>query len=227
METSEAAGHRSRLRQRYMTAGASSLADHEKMELLLTYALPRVDTKPLARQLIARFKTISGVLNAETSALQEVKGMGDASAALLHLVRDLFVHCLGEKIQRTSVMARHKDVEEYLRMRFGLRRDEYAAALFLDGSNRIIADEVISEGTINQCAVYPRTIMEKAIRVGAAAVILCHNHPAGATQPSEEDWSVTTRLCHIGKLMDIPLIDHLIVAQDRVISLKEQPRWPK
>ena len=124
------------------------------------------------------------------------------------------------------MIGHRRDVEEYLRFYFGRRRDEYVAALFLGNRNQVLETEVIAGGTVNQCAVYPRTIMEKALHYGAASIILAHNHPGGGLRPSEADWILTERLFAICALLEIPLLDHLIISQQEVVSLKEFPRWP-
>jgi len=220
-------GHRERLLSRFEKAGLASLADYEIVELLLSCVIPRKDTKPLAKALLARFKTVSGVLHASAPELAEVKGIGRRSSLLLALMRELMAYCMKEKYEKRPLAHHRRDVEEYLRFAFGRRGDEYVAALYLDGGHNIIATEIVSEGTVNQCAVYPRQIVEKAVQCKAASIILAHNHPGGAAGPSEADWNITERLFKIGKLMEIPLLDHVIVTRDAAVSLCEMPRWPK
>jgi DNA repair protein RadC len=218
-------GHHARLRARYDEAGISSLADYEIVELLLAYVTPRRDTKSLAKELLRKFKSLGGLLNADTHALVSVKGIGERSAQLFRLVRDASAYCLQEKFERRPL--RHRsDVEEYLRFNFGSRGDEYVAAVYLDNGNNVLSTEIVCEGTVNQCAVYPRTIVEKAVRCKAASVILAHNHPGGATGPSEADWAITLRLFEICRLLEIQLLDHVIVTRDAAVSLRDLPRWP-
>jgi DNA repair protein RadC len=124
-------------------------------------------------------------------------------------------------------MTHRQDVEEYLRFYFGQRRDEYVAALYLDSSNHILQTTIIAEGTVNQCAIYPRNIIAQALRCGAASIILTHNHPSGGLTPSEADWLITERMFTIGKMLEIPLLDHIIISHCRVSSLRDLPRWPK
>lgn len=220
-------GHRQRLRERYLRAGLSALHDHEILELLLTHVISRQDTKPLAKELLRRFRSVNGVLNASPDMLKEVNGIGDQAATLLQLVRDINLHCLHERVRKRSFVAHRYDVEQYLRAHFSHRSDEYVAVLLLDSGNRIIASEVIGEGTVNQCAIYPRVVVEKALKGGAAALILVHNHPGGTTDPSEADWRITTRLHEVGRLLDVCLLDHILVCDRHVVSLRELPRWPK
>jgi DNA repair protein RadC len=218
-------GHRERLRKRFEQNGLSALSEHEIVELLLTYVLRQGDVKPMAKALLAKFSTINGVLNAPVAELETVKGIKKHSAHLIIFIKELMAFCLKEKYSRRSIMTHRGDVEEYLRHSFGLMRDEYVAALFLDNAQHIVSTEIVSQGTVNQCAIYPRIIFGRAIQCGAAAFILAHNHPGGGKKPSEEDWSVTIRLIQTGKLMEIPLLDHIIITSESTISLRELPRW--
>ncbi len=220
-------GHRARLLDRFYTNGINALADYEIVELMLTFAIPRRDTKPLAKLLIKQFHSLNGLLNAPVELLEQVEGIGKRAAALLVLFREVTGYCLKEQMENRPVIQHRKDVDDYLRLYFGFRRDEYVAALFLDNGNRVINTEVVTEGTVNQCAVYPRVIMEKALRHGASAFIIAHNHPGGSTEPSDADWQITERLHQLGRLMDLPLLDHIISVQQRVVSLREMPRWPR
>lgn len=220
-------GHRERLRERYLKNGIDALQPHEILELLLTFAIPRKDTKQIAYALLHRYKTINGVCNASLDQLKEIAGIGSNSAVLLMLIRDIIAYCLKEKYSTTNVISNRADVENYLRINFGFRKDEYVAALFLNSANKVIQTEIISTGTVNQCMLSPRMIIEKALRYGAAAIIIAHNHPAGTTTPSEQDWQITEKLFTICKMLEIPLLDHILVVSERVVSLRELPRWPK
>jgi DNA repair protein RadC len=220
------AGHRARLLEKYIKSGISSLNDYEILELLLTFALPYRDTKPIAKRLLATYGSISSALSAPLDELAAIDGLGRRSAALLALVKETMTFCLNEKFVAKPAISHRGDVEEYLRFSFGHRRDEYMAAVLLDGANRVIAAEVIAEGTVNRCAVYPRQVIEHALKRGAAAFIIAHNHPAGTARPSEEDWKLTERLMTAGNSMDIPLIDHVIITKNSAVSLRDYDRWP-
>jgi DNA repair protein RadC len=219
-------GHRSRLLERYLKNGIESLHPHEVLELLLTFTISRRDTKTIAKQLLKRFSTISGVCNAPIDELQRVDGIGSKSTGLLRLIRDVFDICLKERFTRRDILSHRNDVEAYLRMTMGYRSDEYVEALFLDAGNHVITSETIAEGTVNQCAIYPRDIIEKALQYKAASFIIAHNHPGGTAAPSEGDWKVTERLFTAGKVLELPLLDHVIICSDRVVSLREMSRWP-
>jgi DNA repair protein RadC len=220
-------GHRSRLLERFLNSGLKALHQHEIIELLLTFAIPRRDTKPIARILLAKYKTVSALLNAPVDELKEIDGIGERSASLFPFIKDLMAYCLKEKYENQSLISHRKDVEEYLRFHFGFRKDEYVASIFLDNANHVLQTDIIAEGTVNQCAVYPRTIIDKALRCGAASIILAHNHPGGGLNPSEADWVITERILTVGKLLDIPLLDHIIISRHKVVSLREMPRWPR
>ncbi|MBN1130790.1 MAG: DNA repair protein RadC [Chitinispirillaceae bacterium] len=219
-------GHRARLRERFAGNGINALHAHEIVELLLSYVIPRRDTKAAAKELIRRYTCLNALLNAPAEELSKVNGVGKRSAEFLSFIREVNGFCLKEKYQRKSMLSHRRDAEEYLRFHFGMRRDEYVAAIFLGNRNQVIATEVIAEGTVNQCAVYPRVIIERALRCHATSIIIAHNHPGGGLKPSEADWVLTGRLCALCRLLDIPLLDHLVVSHDEVVSLKEMPRWP-
>ena len=220
-------GHRNRLLERFAKSGLSGMHDYEIVELILTFVIPRKDTKPIAKDLIKHYKTLSAVMNADSEELMQFMGIGQKSALFLSLFKEVMAYCLCEKYEKQSVISRRKDVENYLRFHFGMRKDEYVAALFLDNSNHIMATEEITEGTVNQCVVYPRVIIEKALKHGASAVILAHNHPGGCASASESDWQITERLHSAAKILEITLLDHIIILPDKVISLKDQSRWPQ
>jgi DNA repair protein RadC len=223
---SSAAGHRSRLLSRFEESGIRALADYEIVELILAHAIPRKDTKPIAKNLLKRYKSIGALLNADSAELADVDGVGRRASLLFQLFRDVTVYCLQEKYEKRPLVLHRKDVEEYLRFTFGFKGDEYVAVLFLDNGNNIIESDVMYEGTVNQCVVYPRTIIDRALRCKAAAIIVAHNHPGGSANPSEADWQITERLANICKQLEIPLLDHVIVSREKTVSLKDFSRWP-
>jgi len=220
-------GHRSRLVDKYVRGGIDSFHDYEILELLLTYVIPRRDTKPLAKALLSRYGTIGAVINAPLEELCTFSGLGTRSASLFTLIRDAMRYCLNENCVKKPLITHRKDIEEYLRFTFGYRREEYVAVIFLDITNHVINAEIVAEGTVSYCNVYPRNIIDRALKCSAAALILTHNHPSGVTEPSEEDWEITKKIFTIGKLLEVPLMDHVIISSKRVISLREHGRWPE
>jgi DNA repair protein RadC len=220
-------GHRARLKLRFDKNEQEPLAgyaDYEIVELLLTFVNARGDTKPLAKELLKRYKTVYGLLHADPNDLMKVPGVGKRTCQLLALVREVAAQSLREKRQP---LHHRKDVEEYLRFHFGGRGDEYVAVIYLDNGNNVITTEIECVGTVNQCVVYPRDIMQNAFRCKAAKLIVAHNHPGGSPSPSESDWTITQRLFEICRLLDIELLDHVVVARDTAVSLRELPRWPE
>jgi len=222
----ESSGHRSRLLNRFDKGGVDALQDYELLELLLTLLIPRKDTKPMAKALLARFETISAVLAADSRELREIEGIGESVAIKLKFLRDLTGFCLQEEFHRKDFIQSQGDVEEYLRFHYAHLRDEYAVVLFMDNRNRVIQTEVIAEGTVDHCTIYPRKIFDRAFRLGAGGVLLAHNHPGGSRSPSDADWNITSRLHGAGKLLGIDLMDHIIVADGNVVSLRSKTQWP-
>ena len=213
--------------ERFSKTGLKGLHDYEIVELILTFVIPRKDTKPVAKELIGHYKSVNAILNADLRELQQFKGIGPKSARFLALFKEVMAYCLSEKYEKQSIISHRKDVEEYLRFHFGMRRDEFFAVLFLDNSNHVITTEDVSKGTVNQCAVYPRTVVEKALACGASAIIVAHNHPGGTSSASESDWQLTKQLFTACRVLEISLLDHIIILRNAVISLREHGRWPK
>ncbi len=220
-------GHRGRLLEKYAERGLSAFSGYEVLEFLLTYAFSRIDTKPLAKELLARYGTVSAVINAPFDELCEIKGLGRRSAALLTLVKDMIAYSLREGVVDKPIITQRGDVENYLRSKLRERRDECVIALYLDNGNRVLGDEIVAEGTVNRCVIFPRKVMEGAMKRSAASFILVHNHPGGTAAASEEDWKTTERLCNAGKQIDIPMLDHIIISKDKAVSLREFKRWPE
>lgn len=220
------AGHRGRLLNRFAKAGLAGLHDYEILELTLTLVIARSDTKPTAKRLLQRYGSISAVLSAPQRELVEVEGVGEKSAQLLAFLNELQGYCLQEKYTQKCYIRTQHDVESYLTRNYSDRVSEYAVVLFLDSQNRVMTTEVVSEGSVDHCTIYPRKIFDRAFQAGAASILLAHNHPGGSKEPSEADWAITKRLHSAGKLLDIQLVDHIIVADGSTISLRGQSRWP-
>ncbi len=220
-------GHRQRLYERFSKTGLSGFHDYEIIELILTFVIPRRDTKPIAKELIKQFKSVNAVLHAEPEALEKIDGLGPHSIRFLSLMRHIIAYSLHERYSGRSIISHRKDVEEYLRFHFGMRKDEFFAVLYLDNGNHVLATEEIVQGTVNQCVVYPRSIVEKALKQGANAIIIAHNHPGGSNNASAADWQITKKLFDACKLFDMALLDHIIINRDKVVSLRDDSNWPK
>jgi len=214
-------GHRERLRQRFAEHGFEGFHDYEVIELLLTYALPRVDVKPVAKQLLKTFGTLAGVFDAPVSELSQVPGIGEKGAVFLALVRQVEVRYLASDLPGKSVFDRPDKVKAHLRLLVQGRGMECFGAIFTDQQHRHIATQIMSEGTVDRAVVYPRNLMKRALELDAKGMILFHNHPGGTARASEEDIQLTRRMSEAGKPLDIKVLDHFLVAGKEVLSFKE------
>ena len=206
-------GHRERLRARFIERGADALADYEMIELLLFQALPRRDTKPVAKALIARFGSYAGVLRAAPAELGEVDGVGRAAVAAIRMVAAAATRLAREESLGAELLETWDRLIAYLRIRLAHEKTECFRVLFLDSKNRLIADEEMQRGTVNHTPVYPREVMKRALELAATAVIMVHNHPSGDPSPSRADIRMTQEVRDIGKSLGVTLHDHVIVAR--------------
>jgi DNA repair protein RadC len=215
-------GHRERLKDRFERAGIAGLQDYEVLELLLFYALPRKDVKPLAKDLIRRFGSLKGVLDAGHESLVGVPGIGRHAALLFRLVRDLGSLYLQKRAEEKEQISSTKELIDYCLSSMGGLKDEHFAVIYLNARNKIIKVETIQEGIVNQAVVYPRKVLEKALKHKASAIILVHNHPSGHVCPSDADIRLTRVLQDAARVMDIVQHDHLIVGENRFFSFREE-----
>ena len=206
-------GHRERLRDRFLDRGAEALADYEMIELLLFQALPRRDTKPVAKALIRRFGSYAGVLRAAPAELAEVAGVGKAAAAALRMVAEAATRLAREESLGAEILDSWDRLVTYLRIRMTHEKTECFRVLYLDAKNRLIGDEELQRGTVNHTPVYPREVMKRALELAATAVIMVHNHPSGDPSPSRADVRMTHEVRDIGRGLGITLHDHVIVAR--------------
>ncbi|PIQ31281.1 MAG: hypothetical protein CO186_05720 [Zetaproteobacteria bacterium CG_4_9_14_3_um_filter_49_83] len=214
-------GHRERLRQRFAVSGFEGFHDYEIVELLLTYAVPRSDVKPVAKRLLKRFCTLAGVFDAPVEELAQVEGVGEKGAMYLTLVRQVKERYLASDLPGRSVFDRPDRVKEHLRVLLQGRRMECFGAVFADQQHRHLVTQILFEGTVDRAAVYPRNVMKRALELDAKAMILFHNHPGGTPHASEEDISLTRRMSEACAPLDIQLLDHFLVADKEVLSFRE------
>ena len=210
------------MRQRLLKAGPESLADHEMLEMILFIALPRRDTKPIARALLARFGTYGGVIGAPAAELMAVDGLGEAGAAALKLVQAAALRMMRQDVATASVLTSWDRLTDYLTASMQHERTEHFRILFLDGRNRLIADEVQGHGTINHAPAYPREVVRRCLDLHAAAVILAHNHPSGEPTPSREDVAMTADIARAAATMGITVHDHIIIGKSRWLSFRAE-----
>lgn len=213
-------GHRERLRQKLLSAGPDALAEYEMLELVLMQAIPRRDTKPLAKQLISRFGSFAAVLAAEPTALQEVKGVGDGVVAMLKIVQHAAQLMQRQLVIKRPVLGSWQQLIDYCHSVMAHEKVEQFRLLFLDGKNRLVADELQNIGTVNHAPVYIREVVKRALEFHALAVIMCHNHPTGDPTPSRDDILLTREIKKALELVGIKLHDHLIIGKEGHASLR-------
>ena len=216
----DSSGHRARLRKRLLEGGAEALADHEVVEYLLMTAIPRRDVKPLARSLLQRFGTIAGVFNADPRALALHPGMGDTSAAALKIVALAARRLARTEAVAQPVLASWQALLDYLTIDMAHLTVERVRVLFLNAQNMLIHDEHLAEGSLDEAAIHPREVIRRALDLGAAALILVHNHPSGLAEPSRADIQMTNRIAEAGRLLGILVHDHVIISRSGHVSLK-------
>ena len=214
-------GHRKRLREKFLETGHTGFQDYELLELFLTYALPRRDVKPLAKKLLAEFKSLSGVFDAPVHELMACDGIGENAAVLLKLVRSICIRYLQSDIQSLPFMDHVQKFYDYARIRLGDQTDEMMLVFFLNSANILIREEVSAVGTLDQVNVFPNKIAKQALLYNAKAVVLCHNHPSGMVLPSQDDTHTTLLIKRTLKTFDILLLDHLIVSKYSYYSYRE------
>lgn len=215
------AGHRTRLRRRFQAAALKGMPDYEALELLLTFALPRIDTKPIARTLLGRFGGLAGVFGASESDLRRVRGVGPHAALLLTLVAEIGAACLRGGLARRDLLKSPQAVADYARLALAGWATERCLALLVNSRNRILGEEIVAEGTVDRAELLPRCLIELALERKAAGLILVHNHPGGDPAPSAEDDLLTRRVQAAARAVDLRFLDHLIVAREGHYSFRE------
>jgi DNA repair protein RadC len=213
-------GHRERLRARFLKGGADAMPDYELLELTLFAALPRRDTKPLAKALLARFGSFAEVIAAPRARLTEVKGVGEGVANHLKIVE-----AAAQRLAKTSVIGRPAlsswtALLDYCTTAMARCANEEFRVLFLDRKNVLIADEVQNRGTVDHTPVYPREIVKRALELSASAIILVHNHPSGDPTPSKADILMTREIVAAAKALGIAVHDHLVIGRSGHASFK-------
>lgn len=213
-------GHRARLRQRLFDGGPDALLDHELIEYLLALAIPRRDTKPIAKALLTEFGGIAGLLTADAAAIARVPGMGETSAAALKAAHAAALRLLRAQVAARPVLANWQALLDYLRADMAHHGVERVRVLHLNTRNMLIRDELMSEGSVDEAALYVREVIRRAIDLGSAAIILVHNHPSGDPAPSRADIEVTRTVAEAGRHLGIALHDHIIFGRDGHSSLR-------
>ena len=205
-----------------LEAGGAGFADYELLEYLLALAIPRIDTKPIAKALIAEFGDLPGVLAAPSGALQRVDGVGPSAAAAIKFVEAAGIRASRVAARERVVIAGSEPLMAYLHEAHAHLTREEVRVLFLDAKNQLIQDEVIARGTINHATVHTREVLRRAIELGAAGLILVHNHPSGDPNPSAADVALTKEISDAARLVEVAVLDHLIIGRSGYKSLRAE-----
>ena len=213
-------GHRSRLRDRFRDAGAKAVPDYELLELILFRAFPRIDTKPIAKRLIAKFGSFAEVVSAPPERLKEVEGIGDRAVDEIKLIKAAAERLTRGEIKAKPALSSWTGVLDYLRMVQGFDAKEQFRILYLDKKNNLIADEVQGQGTVDHTPVYVREVVKRALELSSSAIILVHNHPSGDPTPSRADIDMTKQIMDAARPLGVSVHDHIIVGRDGHASLK-------
>ena len=222
-------GHRERIKEKFLKNGIDGFAEYEILELLLTYCIPRKDTKPIAKDLLNKFKTLDNVFKADFDKLSVIDGLGKNSIAFLKLIGDLpsiiYKDELKNKklIDRETLKISNKDILlNYLRNKIGYEEIEKFYVIYLSSSNEVIEFEENSVGTLDRSSVYPREIYKKIINLNAKSVILAHNHPSDNITPSKSDIELTNEIAKGLKNFGALLIEHIIITKNSYFSFLEE-----
>ena len=213
-------GHRERLRERARKGGLEALPDYELLELYLFRSIPLRDVKPLAKDLLARFGGLSGVLGASIEELRTVAGVGESVALDLKLMHETALRIGREPVKKRTVISSWSALLAYVKLALAHESREQFRVLYLDKKNQLIADEVMNKGTVDHAPVYPREVVRRALELSASSLILVHNHPSGDPTPSGADVEMTKQVVEAGRSLRIAVHDHLVVGRDGVASLK-------
>jgi len=218
----QGAGHRARLRGRLLSNGGDALLDHELVEYLLTLAIPRRDTKTLAKRLIAEFGSLSALFAADAQSLQKIPGMGETSAAAIKIVQAASLRMISEPVREQPILASWQALLDYLRVDMAHLVHERVRILHLDSKNRLIRDELSADGSVDQAAIYTREVIKRALELGSSAIILVHNHPSGDSAPSRQDIKITKEIIETGRNIGLSVHDHIIIGKDGHTSMRSK-----
>ncbi|MFI5444330.1 DNA repair protein RadC [Polaromonas sp. UC242_47] len=210
-----------RPREKLLARGAGALSDAELLALLLRSGLPGKNALQMGQELVDRFGGVAGLLHTGPEALKSIKGLGPAKRAELVAVLELARRALAQQLQDKALFSTPQAVRDYLQLQLGSRPHEIFAVLFLDSQHRLIALEELFRGTLTQTSVYPREVVLRALALNAASVVLAHNHPSGAAEPSRADEALTQTLKSALALVDVRVLDHFVVTRSQAVSMAE------
>lgn len=214
-------GHRQKMKRRFLETGLSGFADHEVLELLLFYAIPRRDTNETAHRLMERYGSLDAVLSAPVEDLQKVDGMGESAALLIRLVRQLCARSALPRPEETVILNSTAKAGRYLLAQFAGKKSEVVLQLCLDRKGKLLACRQLSEGGVSSANLSIRRLVENALLLSASSVILAHNHPSGVALPSGDDFVTTEKAREALEAVSVQLLDHIIVADNDFVSLAD------
>ena len=214
-------GHRQRLRDRFLKGADEALPDYELLEMLLFFPIERIDTKPLAKELLARFESLAGVINAQPDQLGEFDKIDHHTITLFKAVRAMASRITREELSDRAILDNWDKLIAYLRASMAHRMVEQFRVLFLDRMNVLIADEVQHQGTIDHTPVYPREVLKRALALDASALVMVHNHPSNHPKPSKADITMTKEVKEILEKVGMVLHDHLIISKSGHSSFRQ------
>jgi len=220
-------GHRERLKRRFIEQGLDGFEDHQVLELLLFFSIPRKDTNDIAHRLISTFGSISNVFEAHPKDLQKVNGVGENSAILISLISQISRRYLADKNRKTFQLRNVEVASEYIKSLFVGRKNEVFYVICLDTQLNVIYSAPLFEGTVKEAVVYPRKVVECVIRYNASSVILAHNHPGGSVRPSMDDINTTQKIVNALSTIGVTVNDHFIVAGDKYYSFAQNGILPQ
>ncbi len=214
------AGHRARLRQRLAEGGPDALLDHELVEYLLALAIPRRDTKPLAKQLIARFGSFGALLSADWRDLAQVRELSETSIAALKIAQASALRLLKSEMATRPVLSGWQAVLDYLRADMAHLSVERVRVLHLNARNMLLRDDHMGDGSIDEAAIYTREVVKRAVSLGSTSLILVHNHPSGSPEPSRQDIAVTRQIIDATRPIGVTIHDHIIIGTQGHSSMR-------
>ncbi len=214
-------GHRGRLREKFLGSGLDGFHDYEVIEILLTLGTPRKDCKEQAKAALKRFKTLQGVIEAPSQELQEIKGIGPKNVLGIKLVNAVAERYLKKKLVKKNPIRSSRELFDYLYHSLRDKNREIFKVVFLNAQNNIIAIETLFEGTLTASSVYPREVVQEALKHHAAGLFLVHNHPSGEPRPSKQDRLITQQLINACRVMGITVHEHLIIGDNSYFSFAD------
>lgn len=214
-------GHRTRLKDKFLLGGIDNFEDHEVLELLLFYAIPRKNTNAIAHRLLQKFGSLDAVFDSPLSLLKTVEGVGESTAIFIKIISNITRLYVERKYANSKNALSLEEMKDKLMMKFIGRQEETVAIMLLDAKGKILYEGIVNKGTVNAVDIYMRKIIELIVLYSASSIILAHNHPSGIAVPSNDDVRTTVAINNILKSMKVNLLDHIVVADSDYVSMRD------